>query len=105
MEFLNVSTDVDLKMDTKSNPATVPRIKGVRNLLYKPSFMSKIGKFIVQNSEARQYIKNLIDNINEKDNPSRLSVEVQHRIINTYYLEEIKKLEKLIGRDLSVWLP
>ena len=36
--------------------------------------------------------------------PEQLSPEFRKELTHKYYKEEIPKLEKLIGRDLSKWL-
>ena len=37
-------------------------------------------------------------------NPKKMDKDIRKNITNRYYLDEIKKLEKMIDRDLSHWL-
>ncbi len=103
-KFLNIPADKHLNINLKSNFSAKPRSVFVRNLLYKEHILSKIAKSLIWNPHFRSRIKNILNTINQKNDPSKLSEVEKFEIINFYYIDEIKKLETLIGRDLSTWI-
>jgi len=94
----------NLKLDIKSNPASLSRLRIVGDLIYKPNVIKKIAKTVIANKQMRERIMTFLDRINGK--PFKLpeiSPEVREGLLDKYFIREITELESLINRDLGIW--
>ena len=100
-EFLNVDSNFIPYTNQKANVSGLPKglvgwfVMKLRhyNLIPDIQFSKYLPQFI---------ITFIFDAAYKKATP--LSIELKNKLTNTFYKEEIKKLEKLIDRDLSHWL-
>ena len=100
-EFLNVDSSFAPNTLEKANVSGVP--KGIlgwivmklrkNNLMPNIEFSKIFPKFI---------INLMINTIYSK--PKKISTKLIKKLTKQYYIEDIRKLEKLINRDLSIWI-
>lgn len=86
-----------------SNPAAMPRSRGVQYVLHEPSFLKELFKLITPFS-FRYRLKHKLSDANLKsfDYPPldpQIAAWLRGR-----YVDEVRRLSTLIGRDLSHWL-
>ncbi len=104
LEFLEVNPDVPLNLKIKANPAKMPVFSFVGKLLYHESIFKKFARGVVKSRVNRAKIKKSIYKIMYEDFvPPILHNEVKLKWIDRFFIEDIKELEKIIDRDLSVW--
>jgi predicted DNA-binding ribbon-helix-helix protein len=93
-----------LDIDIKSNPASVSRSQGIRRLMLRPSTFRETAKALIPSKRLRKDISSLITKLNDrKVEKMNLAPALRTRLLDRYYINEIKDLEKLLGRDLSIW--
>jgi hypothetical protein len=100
-DFLNVDSSFTPDTSKKANVSGTPKglfgwlIMKLRyyNLIPNIQFSNYLPGFMIQFIFKAAY---------KKSNP--LNIEIKNRLTNTYYKEDILKLEKLIGKDLQHWL-
>ena len=104
-EFLGVDkTFVPPSLEVRANAAFKPRSLLVRNMI--TSFLEWLRKtfptihFKIMDSFALYKLYSLVNQTGHKYPP--ISPEVRKRVASTF-TEDINKLEKLLGRDLSSW--
>ena len=103
LNFLGVD-NFDLNLNVKSNPNRIYKSKFVRELVYGESFLRKIGKKLIPNVIMRKKIKKWADKLYTKPfTPPQLDKELRKELLRQYFLEDIKELESILNRDLSVW--
>jgi len=101
--FLNVDV-VNLNLEIKSNPSSIPRFKLISNILYTNTFFKKVGKLLLPFKISRKKTKMVLDKLNQKPYiAEKIDLELKNTLIRKYFLEDILELENLINRDLSIW--
>ena len=101
--FLDVE-EIKLDCNIQSNPATMPKIKLFRDLIYTPNFLRRIMKLFVPSSDLRSKIRNMLDMLNQRPHQSpKLDTVIRRQILEKYFQEDIKRLEEIIQRDLTCW--
>lgn len=90
-----------IKIDIKSNPGRSLKSKRLQDFLNKPNAIKKLGRMVIPN-HARTKLITLLKEINSK-NPEYLTVGLKNRIMAEYFSDEIRDLESIIERDLSLW--
>ncbi len=104
LKFLNVEPNVSLNLDIKRNSASVQKVKWLRDLVFSDNWLKRGIKKIIKNREVRANLKNFVEKINSTPYiPPKLSEELKGEIIEKYFIEDIKSLESILKRDLSVW--
>ena len=102
-EFIEVS-NVELDLNVKSNRSSINKSELLRDFIYKPNFIKKIGRFIIPNREIRGRLLMRLDKRNQQYiKPEPLSANFKKVVLEKYFLYEIKELEKIINKDLSLW--
>ncbi len=106
LRFLGVDSSVDLNLGVFANPYWRPRSKILSSLLYKrPAFLRALARALIPSAWYRLKLWHFLDRLNRQCAPSpSIDPAVKQRVLERYFLKEIRALEKLIGRDLSVWL-
>ena len=100
-KFLEVNENVEIDISNKSNVSGTP--KGILGfVLKKMRFYNLMPKFTISKYLPSRLV-HFIFKLAYKE-PEKLSAEFRKKLTHKYYKEEIPKLEKLIGRDLSKWL-
>jgi len=95
LDFIEVEP-MALQVAVKKNVATVPRFPVVNKIVFGNN---PLGRALPKR------VKFMVKNLNKaKAQPSVLPESRQRAITQQYFEEDIRKLEKLINRDLSRWL-
>lgn len=103
LTFLGVQ-DLPLELNMRSNPASVARIKGLKQFMKKETWLSRFAKRMVPSFERRQQIRNFIQERNNKvKKPSPLSPEVRKQVYKRYFKQDVECLEELLQIDLTIW--
>jgi hypothetical protein len=102
--FLEVDLNVSINYNIKSNPTKMPKSIILRNFIQKPpSLVKKTTKFLIPNEKLRQKTILAIKNINySKFQKPDLKLKTRYKLLKIYE-KEIKELENLIDKDLSLW--
>jgi len=107
-EFLGISKDVKIETSEKYNKAKDVRSAKIKNFLRSPPL---VVHSIITNLFPKELRKTLRSSINEI-NTKKLSEEERTRIppdvknkLREKYVDSVKRLENMIERDLSSWLP
>ncbi len=109
LKFLEVNADVTLDLNIKSNPASMFRSRLVRDFIYETNesfyyMVRKLGKLLVPSEKLRQRILITLDKINQKPiRPPKLSESLRKKLLSQYFIDDIKDLETILGKDLSIW--
>lgn len=104
LNFFQISDNYALNLNIKSNPVSMPRFKMLRDFIYKPNFIKKVGKVLIPYKKARERIIKLIEKINYRPfKPPKLDKVSKRKILEEYFIEDIKETEEIIGRCLKVW--
>ena len=100
-KFLEVDENVEIDTSNKSNVSGTP--KGILGfVLKKMRFYNLMPKFAISEYLSSRLVHFIFKSAYKE--PEKLSQEFRKELTHKYYKEEISKLEKLIGRDLSKWL-
>ena len=100
-KFLKVDENVEIDISKKSNVSGTPTgILGF--VLKKMRFYNLMPKFTISDYLPSSIVNFIFKSVYKE--PEKLSAEFRKELTHKYYKEEITKLEKLIGRDLSKWL-
>ena len=104
LEFLDVE-DVELNLNIKSNSANMPKIKFLQNIIYAPdSTLKKIGKVILPSEEVRRKTLKFLEKINLRSfRYPKMDESLRNYMMEEYFINDIKELETLIGRNLEYW--
>lgn len=106
-EYLDIDSNyVPADVSTKYNHSNIPRNKFLQDLLY---YQSNYLSESIKNNFKKFLSRNLIDVAKNKlanMNYNKAEISLSTRIrLELYFRENIYKLQELIGRDLSSWLP
>ncbi len=103
-QFLGVPVE-ELKTNIHSNEAGEAKNETLRDLVRRPNFVKQVLKTILPSKETRKNIRKFFISKNlQKVTIAKLDDEKRKKIINKYFIEDIKLTEHLIKRDLSIWL-
>lgn len=103
-QFLGVPVE-ELKTNIHSNEAGEAKNETLRDLVRRPNFVKQVLKTILPSKETRKNIRKFFIRKNlQKVTIAKLDDEKRKKIINKYFIEDIKLTEHLIKRDLSIWL-
>ncbi|REJ83064.1 MAG: sulfotransferase [Bacteroidetes bacterium] len=101
--FIGVSNEFEFKMEKERNAGYEPRW----NLLGRIVTAESKLKFHILNhipENLKSGIRNQLDKWNSISNQkAQMKIETRQRLTE-FYTEDMKKLQKLIGRDLSDWM-
>jgi len=104
LSFLNVDINFKLHLNIKSNPCSLPRLKVLRDFIYKPNYVKKIGRVLIPNKKLREKILTTLDKLNQKTiKPPKLDENLRKRLLFTYFIDDIRELEDIIERSLKIW--
>jgi len=106
----NIRIFLDLKpfrfeLQKASNVAHEPKSKLLRDFIYKPLWIKAAGHFIIPSISIRGKIMHFLNNKNLRplDKKGELSNSLRKEIYDTYFKQDIEKLEILINQDLTDW--
>lgn len=76
----------------------------MKNFINKPNLGKEISKILVPNQYIRKAIARHIENLNQKKIINKsLNDDFKAMLVEKYFISDIKELEQIIGRDLSIW--
>jgi len=103
MDFLGVER-IALDVDIKSNPARMNRSLRMKQLMNAQNGFRETAKALVPSKKLRKNISSLIAKLNErKIKKKELDPALRQHLLDRYFIGEIKDLEMILGRNLSVW--
>ena len=89
-------------VNIKSNIASKVKYKWVMRFMQKSGFWRCIIRKLIFSLKWRQIIVNKIHRANTRSfKPKPLSKEIRKEIYNNYFLDDIKKLESILGREMN----
>ena len=101
LSFLEISSE-NINVDIKSNQASEPRSKILKNIMRRDGGYRRIIKKLFPSSIKRQIIKNIIQRLNLKSySPPELRSIDKKVIFDKYFRKEVNNLEKLINRKMN----
>ena len=100
--FLEVNDTFVPNVSLIHNVSGIPKSRALQAFISKPSPLKSTLKPLLPEG-LRQHVSVFLENRNIAGPPPPLSQDVRRDLID-FYREDILKLEKLIGRDLSRWL-
>ncbi len=104
LSFLNVSKDIKLNIDIKSNQKSLIKYNFLNKLIFSDNFIKKVGKKVIPNFLLRRKIIKKLEEFNKKPfNPKPLSKTLKQRLFNKYFLKDTIELEKILERKLDIW--
>ena len=102
LNFLEIDSEFSLNVDIKSNIASKVKYKWVMRFMQKSGFWRSIIRKLIFSLKWRQIIKNKIHRANTSSfTPKPLSKDIRKEIYNNYFLDDIKKLESILGRKMN----
>ena len=103
--FLDVDASfIATNLDEKFNISGVPKYKFIQKLITQKNIIKTIVKPIMDFVLSAKMKKTIVDRIKNKNLIRKAMSEGTKKELKEFYAEDIKKLELLIDRDLSIWL-
>jgi hypothetical protein len=99
--FLNVDDSFEFSLSRVYNKSGPPKSILVSRLLHSSSRVKRFIFYPIPN-RLKERVKSRIRSVNSADPPS-MKLSTRLNLINVFR-DDIKSLERLIGRDLSTWL-
>lgn len=101
-DFLEIQK-IDVDITSRSNMAAEPKLKFVRNIVFKENFVKKLAKKVVYNPKLRSLIRNKIEVLNTKPISEKISEDDKKFLYEQYFAQDIENLETLIDMDFTEW--
>lgn len=103
LHFLGVE-NCDIEAIRQSNKAYEPRSMMAQRFLYNDNSVRRWARSLIRSRRLRKKFRRLLLRLNTKRQPPQLlSAETIASVQDEYYRDEIRDLERLLHRDLSVW--
>lgn len=104
LDFLNLAP-ASLSIDSHANPTAMPKSMLLNEIIYNQDGIRRIARKMVGSVELRRKLFKFIRSKNEKQVTfEKIAPEVRKKMIEQYFKPDIHELEKLLDRDLSIWL-
>jgi hypothetical protein len=104
--FLKIDPMLLPKNIRKYNSGNKARIPSLNRFIIIDSFFKKFLKLIIPKEIARFCKSKFLLQINDSKIPIEVKISEEEKLIfRRRFVQDIKKLEKLINRDLNHWLP
>ena len=102
LSFLEISKNIPLRSDIRSNPASQTRFDFINDIMNSEGWFRDVLKYLFPSSQLRQIIRNKIHRANIKEvYPDKISEDLRIDIYNYYFKDNISKLEKLTNRNFN----
>lgn len=98
--FLNIRANVSVDTSIKYNESGIPKSRVLFNFFAKPNILKQIVKPLLPTKVQRKLGQQAKSMTLRKETMNPQTKEM----LTEYYREDIKRLQDLIGRDLSSWL-
>ena len=101
--FLNVDPNCDVNTEIRYNMSGKPKSQWLHQFFFEGNIARKLAQPIVRRLFSHETRMRIAQKIQEK-NLTRLTIN-QHtkKKLQEFFEEDIRKLEKLLNRDLSLW--
>ncbi|SFQ51416.1 sulfotransferase family protein [Parafilimonas terrae] len=104
LDFLQIDKSINLDFNIASNPSSVARSKMIKKLITHDSVIKKGIKKIIPSVTMRKRIRKFLQKSNNQPKKYKsLEVAIKRNVYNTYFKNDVEKLEVLIEKDLSHW--
>ncbi len=105
LDFIGVSQQ-NLELGQVFKPAYQPKSKWLQRLVYQPNTFKKVIRNFLPTHKIRRKIKDQwLPSINSsKEKVAPIDPGLKKQLMEKYFIDDIRKSEDLIKRDLSVWL-
>ncbi|MHC3994937.1 sulfotransferase family protein [Thiomicrolovo sp. ZZH C-3] len=106
MRFLDLDQNIEYAMDVHSNKSGDVKYPWVRDFLNRPSFVKEAVKKILLSKKLKKMVGDLLRALSKVERPvEKAKLEARERkvLLEKYFMDDIKELESLIGRDLGCW--
>ncbi|MGC1242407.1 MAG: sulfotransferase [Chryseosolibacter sp.] len=101
--FLDVDPDCDVNTEIRYNVSGKPKSQWLHQFFFEGNMARKIAQPIVRRLFSQETRIRIAQKIQEK-NLTRLSINPEtKKKLQAFFEEDIKKMEKLLKRDLSMW--
>ncbi len=101
--FLDVDPNCDINTEIRYNMSGKPKSQWLHQFFFEGNVARKFAQPIVRTFFSHETRMRIAQKIQEK-NLTRLSINPEtKRSLHEYFEEDIRKLETLLDRDLSVW--
>lgn len=101
--FLEVDPDCDVNTEIRYNMSGKPKSQWLHQFLFQGNMARKIAQPIVRTLFSPETRLRISQKIQEK-NLTRLTINTETKIkLHQYFEDDIRKLEGLLDRDLSLW--
>lgn len=104
LEFLDLDWRcIPKKINIVSNPSGRFKSKLIRDLLYKPMFIKKLIKPFIPLKILTNVTKAIERKSQVSFTPPKLEKNIKNELLEDYFIDDIRRLERLINKDLSIW--
>ena len=101
--FMGINFDPQLSFEVKSNQSRAVRSELADQVLRNPNLLKSLIKQLIP-LRLRRKLRPKMYQLNSVAKAAKTLPEEQRlSLIKNHFLEDIKQLEQLIGRDLSIW--
>ena len=104
LRFLGVDDQIVLNVDIHENPASQPRLRGIKQIIYGRNWLRSMARMTVPAVYLRQAIKRRINRLtNIRSEKPVLSPDLKCNLRERFFAAEILQFEQMIHRSLEVW--
>jgi len=100
LSFLGVSTNMDVNIK-HSHSTRIPKNNFATKMINQLKNVKQFLKLLLPKKIYLILRSNVVEFISKK--PSKLDLEFRKELFNTYFKNDVTKLEQLIGKDFSIW--
>lgn len=101
--FIEVGA-LNLDVNLKSNAAAQARFPFVKRMINNKGPIKNLLKRLIRSRGVRSRIKYYLQKASNSPTENKgLDNQTRKRLMEKYFIDDIKELEKFLGRDLSVW--
>lgn len=103
LDFCGLRKDVEIDVETRLNPSGLPKNKGLIRALHQRNFVKQILKKVLPDKIQFKLTAAKSRMIEKSIERVEMNPETRTKVLEEVFFQDIEKLEKLIGRDLSGW--
>ncbi len=104
LSFCDLRADVFIDTSVQLNPSGIPKRKGLIKMLHKRSGIKESLKAILPDKLQFRLAALKSQLMNKSIQKVSLDSGLKKELTESVFLDDIRELEKLTGRDLSMWL-
>jgi len=101
--FIGVAP-MELEVNLKSNAAAETRFAFIKRMMNNKGPLRDFLKRLIRSRELRSRIKYFLQKVSNKTTENEgLDSQTKERLMQKYFINDVKNLERLLERDLSLW--